>query len=241
MAPVTLVLDRSTIVRVSIITALGFMVAALSATYLDGVLSTHVVFHRVRTYPMGYWILLALPAFFLAPYVALERLVRAPVLAAWLPASLLAIPFLWNFRPELPHAGFVLDIGSYEVLAFVTVVIRQAAALPASVTQPSLSSDVRIRRLEEAIKDWRAALFLAATTGIVAHISWVQFAWNLADRLATNKTEQWIAGNTFGLKTAVFATAVFLGPLWELFRALRQHQDYLITIEKGASEETSPS
>src|SRR5438874_1818435 len=119
MAPSPSALDRSTILRVSIITALGFAVAALSATYLDGVLSTHVVYHRVRTYPLGFWILLATPVFFAIPYVALSRWVRAPIRAAWLPAALCAVPFLWNFRPELFHAGFVLDIGSYEVLAFV--------------------------------------------------------------------------------------------------------------------------
>ena len=164
MAPVPSALDRSTVRRVSIITALGFAVAALSATYLDGVLSTHVVYHRVRKYPLGFWILPATPAFFVIPYVALSRWVHAPIRASWLPAALCAVRFLWNLRPDLLHAGFALDIGSYEVLALVTVVIRQAADLPSSVTESRSSDAVRVWCLEEAIKDWRAALVLATTT-----------------------------------------------------------------------------
>src|ERR1044071_2685635 len=134
-------IDRSTRFRVSIIAMLGFIVATLSATYLDSVLSTHVIFHHTRTYPLGYWIVLAAPAFLFATYAGFALMRRAPVVASWLPSTVLAIPFLWNFRPEFPHAGYTFDIVGYGVLAFATVVFWRAAALPAAVTRTDVPRD----------------------------------------------------------------------------------------------------
>jgi hypothetical protein len=92
---------KSTRVRISTVTAAGFVVACTSATYLDANFTTHVIWGRARFYPLGYYTLLFTPLFFMVTYAALKvpptrgnsQEGNNRWLLAWLPSALLAIPF----------------------------------------------------------------------------------------------------------------------------------------------------
>jgi hypothetical protein len=128
--------------------------------------------------------------------------------------------------------GFIGDLGFYQLLAFATVFLDRASQVPAIITDPTVLQPARVRRLEEAVKDWRGFLFLAVSTAIIAIVTWMPLGWTFADHLVTAKKEQWIVGNTFAAKIAILCVFVLVGPLWAIVRALNRYQDTLFEIER---------
>lgn len=146
---------------------------------------------------------------------------------ACLPSIVLSIPFLWNFRPEMPHIGYCLDMAGYSLLAFLTSTLTDAARVH-KTDQMSVAS--RIRRLEESIKDWRSILFVSATTYMVLAIYWLQLVWMMARQTVQDDGEQWLFGTTISVKLVVLSFFVLVGPIAAIFRALKTQQDELAEL-----------
>jgi hypothetical protein len=146
---------------------------------------------------------------------------------------------LLNFRPEFPHMGFGSDILTYEFVAFVTILLRQASELSPLSIKASAPKSVRLRALEEAIKDWRGFFFIAASTLAIAVVTWIPSIWTVADHIVTKRSEQWIAGNAFGAKVGVFCLFVVVGPLWEIAGTLARYQSKAIEVAREGNKPLS--
>lgn len=210
-------------VRIAVITTVGFLVASLSATTLDGLMSSHVIW-GARQYPLGYGITLFAPAFFITTYFFMRRNRDSNTVASWLPFCVLALPFLVNFRPEVPHFGYAFDIFGYAVLAFLTAFLEKASQIPVEATDASVPRDARIRRLEEGIKDWRGALVFAVTAYILVMMYWINLQVPLAQAVVTERREVFLATNIQIAKIFIFSIFVFIGPLHAMLAGIRDQQ-----------------
>jgi uncharacterized membrane protein YqjE len=191
-----------------------------------------------RSYPLGYSVALFAPLFFLVAYFGVRAFGTKRTVIAWLPFTILALPFLWNFRPEFPHAGYLLGIVGYAFLAFLTAFLENTVSVPQS-PRASAPKRAQIRRLEEAIKDWRAILFVSATTYIVVMIYWLQMLWQVVGLIVTDPREKFFLGNAMVGGVLLFSIFVVIGPIWTLFRALKNHQLRLFELEAEDSASTA--
>jgi len=220
-------LNRPESRQILLINTIGFLVASLSATFLDARLTTHFFFGHARSYPLGYYIAFFAPLFPLVTYVAMAwakgRSEKMRWACACLPSVFVAAPFLWNFRPEIPHIGFCIDVGSYSLLAFLTAMLEDAARLPRN----DLHATIRNRHIEESIKDWRNLLFIAATSYLVLAVYWLQLLWTIAGLTVRLDSEKWLFGIVMSVKVLIFSVFVLTGPIASIFRGLKTHQEQL--------------
>jgi hypothetical protein len=228
--PRTVSQERATAVRIACITAAGFLFSTVGPTYMDPRLKSHVVW-GARSYPLGYAIAVFVPIFFFVTYFSMRKFGTMYTMLAWLPFAVLMFPFLWYFKPEFPHAGVLFGIVGYAFLAFLTAFLENAVMIPPEVAHKAVPRRAKIRRLEEAIKDWRAILFISATTYVVVIIYWLQMLWQVAGIIVTDPAEKFLFGNAMVASVLYFSLFVVTGPIWSLFKGLKNHQIQLFELE----------
>jgi hypothetical protein len=214
--------------HILLIIGVGFLVASLSAPYLDARLTTHVYFDHARTYLLGYYVVLLTPLFPFITYIALSQAAdrKRKIRATWLPFLLATVAFLPYFLPEYPHVGFCLDIGAYTVLAGLTAVLEDASRPP----DRTLQTAAHLQQLAESVKEWRSILFISTTSYLVLAVYLLQLLWTISAHAVKSPREVWILGTVMSGKVVIFSILVMLGPITTIFRGMRAHQQQFLTL-----------
>ena len=142
--------------KVATISAFGYFATVSTATFIDARLTSHGAY-GARNYEYGYAsALLSIAVFFLTLFlIGKSATLTKKILAAALPLILFFIPTLWIFRPEVPHAGIVIWIATYLIIAIVTTWLHFVGPNLAFADDQSVAYAIRAENLKSLVAVWR--------------------------------------------------------------------------------------
>lgn len=213
-----MLLDRPLSLKLSFFNGIGLLVAVLSPTIIDPLLTTHVLYGR-RCYPHAGWLML-LSILSFSTYFLLDRTRCSTrnLLVSFLSIVIPGLAASFAFPPERPHMAVLSVVFAVGLLSFLTVFLRQNRDEHIYLHNPSLVFEGKLERLKATVAVWQLIAIYGAAGYLAFVIFWISVSWTISQAVVTDKREQLLFGSFFGVEICIFSIAVLVGPLNEAFR-----------------------
>ena len=217
--------------KIAFITSLGYAITVCSAAFIDSKLTSHVSF-GARTYTYGYISsLLSLAVFLLTIFLFRKsETVAGKLLASCAPLIFAGVLALWAFRPEFPHAGIIIWIATYSIVAISTAWLHFVGPNLTFANDISIPYVTRVENLKSLLAVWRYFLIATIIVLTAGFVLWPFVVTTLNAPIVTIQSELNLL-NTISLVELLFVLiALLTGPVHEICQHIISSQQKIVDI-----------